>query len=210
MEKGWEGYSGYSSVGFLTPDSTLSLKSIYRKTKSFTENILRVLTARQSAQEIDVETTTLDREFINEEIDFLKIDVQGAEEKALKGANNMLSAEKIHILYVEWSGEKSIEELLQGHDYHIYDSTYIAGPIFDDIRPFEDIGFHVIDKIQLSTGNIAYEMLLERDDISPAEAIRKVKSKGLGWVQTDLIAVSSKSFTRFSDALSLYLENRSI
>jgi FkbM family methyltransferase len=54
--------------------------------------------------EIDVDTTTIDsfceRESI-ERIDILKLDVEGAEIKVLKGASNRLSKKNIYLIYTE-------------------------------------------------------------------------------------------------------------
>ena len=145
-------------------------------------------------------------EFPNEEIDFIKMDVQGAEEKVLHGASAALEENRISVLYIEWSGEQGVIDILTNHGYQIYDSTYVVGPKIYDTQPFKDIGFRDITRINLSTGKTAYEMILADDNVSPAEAIRKVKNQGLGWIQTDLIAINSNVKEQFLEATRKYIE----
>ena len=47
-------------------------------------------------------------------------------------------------------------------------------------------------------------MLLTRDDVSPAEAMTRVKEAGLSWIQTDLIAISDEASSRFQEAVRQY------
>ncbi len=202
-EPGWQKYSGYSSVGFLS--SAYGAKYLKSKIQSIFSAVFR----RPGTRILDVKTTTIDMEFPNEEIDFIKMDVQGAEEKVLQGASAALEENRIHILYIEWSGEQGVTDILASHGYQIYDSTYVVGPKTYDTRPFKDIGFHDITEINLSTGKIAYEMILADDNVSPTEAIREVKNQGLGWIQTDLIAINPNVKEQFLEATKKYIEEHS-
>ncbi|MEM7113628.1 MAG: FkbM family methyltransferase, partial [Chloroflexota bacterium] len=207
-EPGWEQFVGYSSVGFLSSTSTVTAPKIIVKAerylKSWIRSIYNILRNRPRHQALKVETTTIDTEFPNDTIDFMKIDVQGAEENVLLGAHTMLQENRIRILYIEWSGEQEIIEILTRYGYEIYDSTYLVGPKIDDMQPFKDIGFECIKKISLSTGKLAYDLIIADDTVSASEAIRAVKKRRLGWIQTDLIAVSRNGKNAFLKACHQY------
>jgi FkbM family methyltransferase len=194
-EPGWEDYAGYSSVGYLPENSLrIRLKQLARK-------VVGVALRKYRYQELMVETTTLDREFESQTVNFVKIDVQGAEDKVLAGASEMLRSQRIQILYVEWAGDPKVIQLLADSHCHVYDSTYVVGPKVNDPRVLEDIGFRCIDEINLSTGKLAYEMVLTADGESPADAIHAAQGhRGVEWIQTDLIAVSPGVHDKFLQA----------
>lgn len=211
-ESGWEDYEGYSSVGFLSSVSDTKEASFKLKFKKLLNypliGFVYTLLGRSRPQLIKVESTTIDRELGNANIDFMKIDVQGAEEQVLLGAQNLLQGQKIDILYIEWTGEKAVVELLIANGYEVFDSTYVVGPKVHDKEPFESIGFKCIDEINLSTGHPAFEFVLENNSLSPHDAISKVKSSNLGWIQTDLIAVSRNKKGQFLEATKLYCDSQ--
>jgi FkbM family methyltransferase len=178
-ETDWGKYVGYSSVGFLS-----NAPGVVSKAEQY----------------LKVKTTTIDIEFPNEEIDFMKVDVQGGEAKVLRGAGTMLQENRIHVLYIEWSGEAEIVEILANYGYEIYDSNYVVGPKVHDPQPFQEIGFQIIGEGHLSTGEISYEMILVDDSVSPACAISEVRKRGLGWIQTDLIVISPNIKEQFLKA----------
>ena len=199
-EAGWEDRAGYSSVGFLPPSQrALDLARLKWLARSLAD---RARGRARGASSIRVPTTTLDHEFAGRTIDFLKIDVQGAEARVLDGARDLLGSQRVGLLYVEWSdGAAALPDLLAAHGYHLYDSLYVAGPKTLDRAPFEDLGFAGVREIRLSTGNAAFEMALARGSRPPAEAMTEVVRRGLGWIQTDLVAVSPRIHERFLAAL---------
>ncbi len=209
-EAGWEDFSGYSSVGFLSSVPASEAPSFLVKTKRRIRAVLKeglaVISGRSRGQVVNVITTTLDTEFPKEEIDFVKIDVQGAEAQLLRGASSALADHRIGILYIEWSGEKEIVDILDEHGYEIYDSTYITVPKTYDTQAFTEIGFRCTDEVNLSTGKTAYVMVLESDEITPIEAMKLVGDRDLAWmIQTDLVAVTpklNKDFLSIAERLS--------
>ena len=81
---------------------------------------------------VDVETTTLDQ-FCNEndinQIDILKLDVQGAELDVLKGSKTIFEKGNVSLVYVEWQVVPlyenhhkyfKIAEFLAGYEYEIF------------------------------------------------------------------------------------------
>ena len=193
-EPGWEKYAGYSSVGFLSDIKKVNTLGLISQAKRFVKSRIKFvnnfLHNRPHSRLLKVQTTTIDKEFSNEKIDFMKIDVQGAEAKVLTGALNVLKENRISVLYIEWSGEQEVVDILYDCGYEIYDSTYIVGPKVYDVKPFEEIGFEFISELNLSTGKISYEMIISDDKVSPEDAIREVRKRSLGWIQTDLIVIS--------------------
>lgn len=185
-EPGWENFAGYSSVGYLSSLSRVN-KEHYPNGKTF-----------------QVDTVTMDSEFVSKHIDFAKIDVQGAETKVLLGAKQLLHENKIDVMYIEWSGESEIIDILSNSNYITYDSTYMVVPNVYDMAPFEAMGFKSIEKLQLSTGKIAYDMVLEEDGLTPLEAILQVKERKLGYIQTDIIAVSQPYHNFFLSSVAAY------
>lgn len=207
-EPGWEKYIGYSSVGFL---SYSTYKSIKQRLKHEIRKALSIAlhgSKKLESKKIRVKTTTIDSMFSEEEIDFIKIDVQGAEYRVLLGASNMLGRNKIGILYIEWTGERDVIELLTEYNYDIYDSIYVGFARCGDHRLFEKNGFKIIRKIDLSIGRTAYEMIYQGDINDLFNALYKIKSRGLGWIQTDLIALSQDKKDKFIEAVKLYSDKQ--
>lgn len=202
-EQGWEEHAGYSSVGFLS------------STRGVGQRILDKISGRPRPQTLTVATTSIDTELAGKKIDFMKIDVQGGEADVLHGSDTMLRTRRIDILYIEWSGDPRVVRSLAGHNYQIYDSTYVVGHKTAaregaDVHQLEQIGFTILDELKLSTGKVAYELVLTRADVSPGEAMTRVKEAGLSWIQTDLIAVSDEALSRFQEAVRQYSHASSI
>jgi FkbM family methyltransferase len=74
-----------------------------------------------------VDVVTLDAE-LDEPVRFLKIDVQGAELRVLKGASNLMHGPGIDVVYVEFNGERGVLELLHAQGYVLFDCVYLTWP----------------------------------------------------------------------------------
>ena len=200
-----EKHAGYSSVGFLSSNASPRYGRVEKYLRWVALRILNKKSQRPPLQTLTVDTTSIDTEFAGKKIDFMKVDVQGGEAEVLAGSDTMLQTRKIDILYVEWSGDPRVVKSLAGHNYRIYDSTYVVGHKMTDsaadIQKLEQIGFQFLGELKLSTGKVAYELVLAGEDVSPVEAMTRVKQLGLSWIQTDLIAVSDEASARFQDAV---------
>lgn len=186
-EKDWEGYGGYSSLGYLT--ESREKPSLRIKLKSFLKTVLATLRSKASKPVVlAVETTTLDSEFLGKRIDFLKIDVQGAEADVLEGGRKMLEEGRISVILAEWTGDPRVEKMLLQSGYVIFDSTYVVIPRQQNLSLFEALGFRLISETDLSTGNKAWQMALVQSELSPGEALRHVQARRMGYIQTDLMA----------------------
>lgn len=109
---------------------------------------VQILPSNNTIKTIDVEVTTLDLECkrLNIYPDLLKIDVEGFELEALKGAENLLSRKKpticleLHLNYLEERGiqPKLVTDELEKHGYLFYSclgQTLSAKQIYDSIKP---------------------------------------------------------------------------
>jgi FkbM family methyltransferase len=196
-EPGWEKFTGYSSLGYLAPSGDKVIETSKSGIPTKTEE-----------QRLKVETTSIDYEFAGKVIDFMKIDVQGSEAKVLAGAQSLLRRNSIKCFYLEWSGEHEIIRILEEYNYRIYDSLYVVGPTNPQIHLFEEIGFEFVEELKLSIGKVAYDLRLVSDKVSSQEAIDTVRREQLGWIQTDLIAISSDSEALFLDAVGKYCQGK--
>lgn len=188
-EPGWDDHVGYSSVGRIGT-------SVAGTLNNYVAVGLAALRHKRGARVLRVETTTLDDELRGQVVDFLKVDVQGAERLVLEGAASALKSQRIKLLYLEWSGDEAVERQLDDAGYSVFDSLYIGSGPPAARRNFENCGFEVVASIPLSTGQEALEMVYRGDDIG--SVLRKLNVGGQ-WIQTDLIALPSADKVRFME-----------
>ena len=131
---------------FFEPSGS-SLKSITKDDKSwnFTRRILMQILQPfkkvEGFREIDVQTQTLDDFCINkniDSIDILKIDTEGNELNILKGAEKLLTRQKIMLIYVEISEskdkfdikEKEVTDFLNSYNFEMKKKYLIKSQSF--------------------------------------------------------------------------------
>ncbi len=181
-EPGWEDQVGYSSVGKIGT----SLRSKLGSYASVGLGLLR----RRGATLIRVETTTLDHELGENVVDFLKVDVQGAESQVLEGAKKAMQSQRIKLLYLEWSGDSGVVQRLEDAGYSIFDSVYVGSGTDAARRNFESNGFEILGAIPLSTGRPALEMNYRWPSSDIGSVLRALNGSGQ-WIQTDLVSLPS-------------------
>lgn len=168
----------------------------------------KVLTARwrgrRGARILRVPTVTLDDEFRGETIDFLKVDVQGAEANVLRGARNLVDSGGVKVLYLEWFGDEEVLRLLPEREYSVYDTTYLGGSRRDDPTYFTERRFDVVRTVTLSTGRAAFEMVYTGDENRGA-LLRRANVPGVRWLQTDLIVAHRSVETHLVEAVQARL-----
>ena len=185
-EQNWEKMTGYSSVGFLIDEEKQNRAA--------------------NAQKFSIETVAID-DVVHEQIDFLKIDVQGGELDVLKGCERLMKNQQIDVIYVEFSGDKRILDLLTSHQYSIFDTDYLVVPKEqDDSFPekIQDLGFYDFSAVNLSTGKGAYHVKLNLPDREYCLFLKEFRQR-YGYIQTGLICVSRKFLPQFFINLGQFL-----
>jgi FkbM family methyltransferase len=205
-EPGWQGLIGYSSVGHLRTERFWPLRKLAKQLRRSLRNPAAILDPRPTS--LRVETTSLDTEFPRDAIDFIKIDVQGAEGQVLRGARRLLDEQRVGLLYVEWAGDPEVVDILERAGYALFDSTYVGVLRGGHRKDLEQLGFRVHERVDLSVGRSAYEMTYTGDLGRVAEVLRSVRRRHRGWIQTDLIAVSPALLERFESSARKCLGSR--
>jgi FkbM family methyltransferase len=189
-EPAWSDQIGYSSVGRLA-------SSLRDTLKSYVSVGTAALRHRRGATILRVETTTLDLELQGRTVDFMKVDVQGAERQVLEGASSALESQRIRLMYIEWSGDPAVERRLENAGYSVFDSVYLG---LGSRHEFENSGFEVIDSTPLSTGETALEMAYYGPGSEIGSVLRNL-NRDDQWIQTDLIALPSADTAEFIEFL---------
>lgn len=180
-EPGWDDHVGYSSVGRIGTSLTGTFNN-------YVAVGLAALRRRRGAKVLRVETTTLDDELRGQVVDFLKVDVQGAERLVLEGAALALKSQRIKLMYLEWSGDDEVISRLDNAEYSIFDSMYVGSGPLAARHNFVNSGFEIVASLPLSTGQEALEMVYRGSGSDVGSTLRKLNVGGQ-WIQTDLVAV---------------------
>jgi hypothetical protein len=148
----------------------------------------------RAKKEIDVECTTLDEEIPDRKINFLKMDVQGAEPLVLNGAKQALER-GIEMMFVEFSFQPNLLKILQSYQYVCFDTgyTFISGATTTELL---DVGFRNLKTVTRSTGSTAFKAIFQGDyaQLQSPEFKKELKIRSF---QTDLICVSLDYLEKF-------------
>ncbi len=181
-EKNWQGLIGYSSIGHLIPF----------------EKIGRYDSERTST----VDVCCID-EYVTEHVLFMKMDVQGAEFEVLQGAKQTIKNHGISVIYVEFSGDIRVLEIISDLGYLIFDTKYLLIPQVENVMP-ESLGMLENQPLHLSTGKTALEGFIPSRPQGFSELcdfMKKIHNE-VGFFQTDLYCVHSSFLPSFLNALS--------
>ncbi len=148
----------------------------------------------RARKEIDVECTTLDEEIVDRKINFLKMDVQGAEPLVLNGAKQALER-GIEMMFIEFSFQPNLLKILQNNQYVCFDTgyTFTSGATTTELL---DVGFKNIRPVTLSTGSTAFKAIFQ-GDYAQLQAPEFKKELKIRFLQTDLICVSLDYLNKF-------------
>lgn len=167
----WAKMPGYSSVG-------------------------RILTKQDDerlSSSIQVEACSIDEMFPTEVITFLKIDVQGGEENVLRGAEKALAEGRIGVIFIEFSGQRPVLNLLSG--FEIYDGEYLIIPN-NDLEPLKD-DWDLFRERRLSTGRQACSGWPKKHPASNYLDWFRAERDRIGYLQSDLVCIRPDLVSRF-------------
>lgn len=190
-----KGLLGYSSVGHLdrAPRFVRSLASLLRR---------RGRTGG-TGQCIDVDVTRIDTAVDSAHIDFVKLDLQGAEFEALTGMGRLLP--KTDLLWIEFTNQPGLLELLVGKlGFLAFDTdNYLC--LDSNAGSLADLGLAESRRITLSTSRnaIVARRVVETTDY--ARWFRRVQRAGV--IQTDLLFVRAGFLPDFLQILA-HMEDR--
>jgi|GEM_PF-1703456 len=184
---------GYSSVGFLAGGVDFDRQ---------------VLNNTDNAVEFTVDTVVLD-DVVDRHVDFMKMDIQGGEYKALQGCENLIKTHGIDVMYVEFDGDERVLELLTSYGYSIFGTDYLLRPMHGDCARVEAEGFYDFQTVQLSTGHNAYYAKLSLADGDYCSLFKTFRQHH-GSIYTDLICVSQSFLPQFLRNLNQFVADQSL
>lgn len=114
------GLSGYSSVGYL---EAANRGPLWKQAARTVRNSLQGHKLAK-ASTIEVEVTTIAAAVSEPHIDFLKLDLQGAELKALIGMGELLTA--TDLLWIEFNNQPGLFNFLCDCGFLIFDTNYLC------------------------------------------------------------------------------------
>lgn len=205
-EPGWESKVGYSSTGFLA--GVRSASSYWQRLRrGGLLRWLRQLARRKRPHVIKVRTTTLDKYFGDQAIDFCKIDTQGAEYHVLAGAQRMLREHRIGALYIEFedNADPKILQILQDSGYRIFGTIFVVVQGRAAV-PLEELGLTRLAELQLSNGYTSFDARLA-PGMNVQECFDRLLHLGVRF-HNDLIAVSPARLAQFEQAMSALAASR--
>jgi len=143
---------------------------------------------------MDIECTTLDEEIQSGKINFLKMDVQGAEPLVLNGSKQNLER-GIEMMFIEFSFQPDLLQILHKHQYVCFDTGYVFSSSSTTTQLL-DVGFRDCKKVTLSTGDTVFSAKYH-GDYAQLQSSEFKKALKIGWIQTDLICVSIDYLKKF-------------
>lgn len=176
-----KGLVGYSSLGHLGDGDSLK-----RKLKAAAG---RLLSSRpdKGGQTFLVECVRLDESVDEASIDFVKLDLQGGEFRALKGLGKKLA--ETDLLWIEFTGDRQVMDHLIDNGFLLFDTNYLC-PSSSKSR-LGEYGLKARQEVILSTSAPA---ILASRTVETHDYFRWFKEtrRAKVMLQTDLCAVNRK------------------
>lgn len=155
--------------------------------------------------ELVVKMTTLDA-IVAEPVRMMKIDIQGAEYRALKGASKVFRDFGVDLMFVENCGERDAFQEIQRLGFLVFDSIYTIIP-----KESADLSeWDVVNEKKMTTGARALSAWPKRLIDNPNLYMKWFKrgARKAGYFFTDLVCVHEKVWDRFAAIIGADLEAR--
>lgn len=130
-----------------------------------------------------------------DQLDFIKLDLQGGELAALKGLGEMIN--KVHWMWIEYGGQAKLLDFLETHDFILFDTEYL---FFGKITENIERDFRITRQ---GTNSIGTTIFFGRRKHIWKDYKKEFNycKKHYGLIQTDLVVVSKSKLSFFVDAL---------
>ena len=175
-----KGLAGYSSVGHIDDATAVPL---WRRTA-------RMLRGRAppatdpTAQRLEVQVVTIEATVTDRHVDFIKLDLQGAELKALQGAGALLNS--TDMLWIEFSNQPGLFDFLSRRGFLLFDTNYLCAGA--STAQLAAAGLEACEELTLSTSQpavLARRLLEQSNYLTWFESAQRTA----GLYQTDLLCI---------------------
>lgn len=183
-----KGLAGYSSVGHL---ANAAGDPLWKRVARRLRDSVQPRTGKP-AMSIDVTVTTVRETVKQSHIDFVKLDLQGAELKALIGMGNLLA--ETEMLWIEFNNQPGLFEFLCNQGFLLFDTNYLC--VNTTPEQLQGAGLQACRPVTLSTSHqaiLASRRVETRDYVDWFSTARKQA----GVWQTDLLAVNPRFLKAF-------------
>lgn len=176
-----KGLAGYSSVGYLNDADDVAL---WRRTARKLRGSVKHQVS-PTMQTLTVDVTTIAASVQEQHLDFVKLDLQGAEYKAIVGMGDLL--ERTDMLWVEFSNQAGLFGLLKSKGFIIFDTNYLcAGTSPEKLL---EVGLQLRQELTLSTSQPAVLAMRLTEQSDYIEWFVNAQ-KFVGLYQTDFLCIN--------------------
>ena len=171
----WQAYAGYSSLGHVVESAD-----------------------RNFSASVEVKSYALD-DCVDEQVRFCKIDIQGGEKNALRGASRLLAGGHVDMFLVEFDGESDILSMLAASDYVFIECKYLL--VCSRNRPASS-QWTALETLSLSTGVPGFNgwpLDCPREPAAYCQWLSE-QSGQIGGVWTDLLCIRRAFLPDFLEA----------
>ena len=152
--------------------------------------------------DVVVDCVRLDDELAGTDVGFVKLDLQGGELNALQGMGSML--ENVHLLWIEFMGQRDLYEFLHDHHFTVFDSSYV---FHDNSSSDVESFFHSYKLAGINSTNRSVWRGWRRESwANYLDEFSKFK-RSYGMIQTDLLCINRHLFDDFQKARKFLTAN---
>ena len=125
-------------------------------------------------------------------LDFVKLDLQGGELKALQGFGSIIKQTKL--MWIEFTGDHRVIDYLTRNNFELYDSNYMSIGISSEV--LNDFGLSVETSKVFSNNKTGF--ISKRNVAAPNYLNWFHQLQNYGFIQTDLIAINTEFNSEYS------------
>lgn len=176
-----KGLSGYSSVGYL---EGANQDPLWKRTARQLRDAVQS-GPKPNTMSIEVKVTTVAKMVSAARIDFVKLDLQGAELKALIGMGKLLDV--VDMLWIEFNNQHGLFEFLRARGFLIFDTNYLCVGATE--TQLAAVGLEGRENLTLSISKDAVLARRLNEESDYLEWFARARKNAGVW-QTDLLCVN--------------------